>query len=177
MFPLSLIDARAREEGLDYIVIGGHAINVYAAPRTTLDLDVLVRKADQAPWRELLEAEGFWLVSDSLVFLQFSPPYGIDWRFDLMLVTTETFDKMLAGSRTQSMLGIEARVPAPAHLLALKLHALRHGHPERFEKDFGDVLGLVRGAAMDLRSSECRELFARFGTPELYERTLARLGL
>src|SRR5438132_13059823 len=91
-----IIDRQARQRGVTYLVIGGHAINYYCEPRATLDIDFLVRKADQAKWIDLLATEGFKLKRDSGTFMQFSPPYGVEWRLDLMLVNDETIKKMKA---------------------------------------------------------------------------------
>jgi hypothetical protein len=41
MFPFPIIDQKAKAASLPYLVIGGHAVNVYAEPRATLDVDVL----------------------------------------------------------------------------------------------------------------------------------------
>ena len=73
------------------------------------------------------------------------------------------------------MLGIQTRIPSPDHLISLKLHALKHGHPERFEKDFGDVLSLTRNAGLNPRTAAYRQLAEQFGTVELYERILQRI--
>lgn len=175
MFPVNLLHTKVTAAGLAYLVIGGHAVNFYCAPRATLDLDFLVRRDDQSKWRGLLEAEGFTLLSDRETFLQFSPPYGVEWRLDLMLVTAATFTKLADGARTVQLLGIHTLIPRPEHLIALKLHALKHGHQERFEKDFGDVLALTRNAGLDVRSESFRQLFDQFGTRELYERVVQRL--
>jgi hypothetical protein len=176
MFPVNLIHEKSHELGLSYLVIGGHAVNAYGEPRATLDVDFLVRKDDRARWQELLKGEGFKLMRDESTFLQFSPPYGIEWRLDLMLVNSATFEKLTAKSRIVEMLGIKTRVPTVEHLIALKLHALKHGPQERFEKDFGDVLTLTRNSGLDPKSESYRQLFDQFGTVELYERLLERLG-
>ncbi len=176
MFPVNLLHAKATAAGLSYLVIGGHAVNFYCEPRATLDVDFLVRREDQPRWRELLKAEGFRLKSERETFLQFSPPYGVEWRLDLMLVNEQTFAKLIAGARSGELLGIRTLIPRPEHLIALKLHALKHGHQERFEKDFGDVLALTRNAGLDPKSESFRQLFDQFGTRELYERVLQRLG-
>ena len=175
MFPVNLLHAKAAAAGLSYLVIGGHAVNFYCEPRATLDVDFLVRRDDQPGWRALLETEGFKLLSDQGTFVQFSPPYGVEWRLDLMLVNGETFSKLAAGARTGQLLGIDTQIPRPEHLIALKLHALKHGHPERFEKDFGDVLSLTRNAGLDPQSESFRQLFDQFGTGELYARVIQRL--
>jgi len=59
MFPVTLIHRHAQKLRLPYMVIGGHAVNAYCAPRGTLDVDFLVRKADRESWQTLLAAEGF----------------------------------------------------------------------------------------------------------------------
>jgi len=176
MFPVNLIHDRSKAAGLEYLIIGGHAINAYCEPRGTLDVDFLAKKNDLPQWRSLLEEEGFKLLHHGNTFVQFAPPYGVEWRLDLMLVNQETFDKMLAAARTVDILGIQSRIPRPEHLIALKLHALKHGNPERYEKDFGDVLALTRNAGCDVRSLSYRQMCEQFGTPDLYGRILERIS-
>jgi hypothetical protein len=175
VFPVAIIDARAEQLSLSYLIIGGHAINYYCEPRATLDVDFLVRKTDESKWCELLTAEGFKLRNDAGTFMQFSPPYGVEWRLDLMLVNDQTFAKLQEGARTIEVLGVTALVPKPEHLIALKLHALKHGHSERFEKDLHDVLSLIRSAKIDSRSETFRLLVEQFGTKEIYEQLVQRI--
>jgi hypothetical protein len=176
VFPVTLIHDKARQAGVEFLVIGGHAVNAYCEPRVTLDVDFLVRRDDLGRWKDLLLAEGFKLDYEGPTFVRFNPPYGTDWRLDLMLVNAETFRKLRAAAQTKKLLSIESLVPRPEHLIALKLHALKHGHPERFEKDFIDVVALTRNAGIDPRSPDYWQLFERYGTMELYERVLQRLG-
>jgi hypothetical protein len=61
------------------------------------------------------------------------------------------------------------KIPALEHLLALKLHALKHGHIERYSKDLLDVEGLVRANSVDMGSEKIRQIFLKHGTIELYE--------
>jgi len=175
VFPVAIIDRQARERGLNYLVIGGHAVNFYCEPRTTLDVDFLVRKVDQQRWTELLHIEGFMIRHDGGTFVQFSPPYGIEWRLDLMLVNDQTFDRLKHEAHPVQVLGVSTLIPRPEHLIAMKLHALKHGHSERFEKDLGDVLSLIRSAELDARSGAFRGLVEQFGTMEIYERILERI--
>jgi hypothetical protein len=176
MFTVSIIDAKARQMGLPYLVIGGHAVNAYCEPRSTLDIDFLVRKSDLPGWRTLLESEGYKAAPEAQTFAQFDPPYGVPWRMDLMLVNEQTFEKLALGAREVTMFGMQTQVPKPEHLIALKLHALKHGHQERFDKDFGDVVALTRNAGLDLGSSSFRQLFEQFGSLELYEKVRQRLS-
>ena len=156
--------------GLPYLVIGGHAINAYGEPRSTIDVDFVVRREDKSGWGDLLAGEGFRPLRETEGFLQFAPPYGVNWRLDLMLVNAETFTKLAAHSRTLTCLGVETGVPSPEHLVAMKLHAMTHGPEDRYERDFGDILNLFRNAGLDVNSPAVVEVFGRFGTQAIYER-------
>ena len=175
MFPLVFISAKARESNLSFLLIGGHAVNVYAEPRATLDVDILIRNADGPTWRRIVEGEGFKLFRDGGNFLQFTPPYGVSWRLDFMLVNDSTFNKLLLGSAEVDCLGVRARVPSALHLIAMKLHALQHGPADRRDKDFMDSVGIARNARLDVSSLEMNEVFARHGSPEIYEKLKQRL--
>jgi len=67
------------------------------------------------------------------------------------------------------MYGAKLKIPALEHLLALKLHALKHGHIERYSKDLMDVEGMVRANSIDMTSEKIRQIFLRYGTMKLYE--------
>jgi predicted nucleotidyltransferase len=87
-----------------------------------------------------------------------------------MLLNDSTFEKLFAASVTKSMGETKVRVPCVEHLVALKVHALKHARTRRFLKDFQDVTELVLRNRIDLASAEIHEIFQRYGTPELYEK-------
>jgi hypothetical protein len=89
---------------------------------------------------------------------------------DLMLVQEKTFAPILAASREADFFGVKTRVPSLEHLLALKLHSLKNTRMHRFLKDFLDVENLIRINQLDIRSTSVRELFDKYGTPDLYEK-------
>ncbi len=172
MFPVNIIHGKAEQLGLDYLVIGGQAFNTFGEPRTTLDVDFLIRKQSREAWIRLLDAEGFKLANDGGNFLQFSPPYGVDWNLDLMLVNDSTFDKLFKTARQVTMLGIATKVPSAENLVRLKLHALKFGPEHRRSQDLADVVNLVRIAKIDVRTEGFRKLIEEHGTPEIYSRIL-----
>ena len=174
MFPVNVIHEKAQKQGLAYLVIGGHAVNAYCEPRGTLDVDFLVRKADAPRWGALLTSEGFQLKNEGANFLQFSPPYGVDFRLDLMLVNDTAFAKLRETARPARCLGVEVLIPTALNLIALKIHATRYGPAERKNKDWLDVENLVRASGMDPAGQEIRTVFHRQGTPELYAEFLKR---
>ena len=62
------------------------------------------------------------------------------------------------------------------HLLALKCHAVRFGHPGRIVKDAEDVIQLIRRNRLDPNAEKIRELFRRYGTDEFYEKVRRACG-
>jgi hypothetical protein len=172
VFPVNIIHTKAEQLGLDYLVIGGQAFNTFGAPRTTLDVDFLVRKESRDAWARMLHGEGFRLAHDGGNFLQFSPPYGVEWNLDLMLVNDSTFEKLHATARHVILLGVATKTPSAENLIRLKLHALRHGPEHRRSQDLADVISLVRLAQLDVRSEAFRKLIEEHGTAEIYNRIL-----
>jgi predicted nucleotidyltransferase len=164
-------------EGLRFLVIGGLAVVHYGYSRDTADLDLLIRRDDRERWLRVFLELGYTVDQDRDVFVQLSPPQAGAWPVDLMLVRDPTFNDMLAAAVPVNMFGAEVLVPALEHLLALKVHALKHGHLGRHLKDYLDVENLIRINHLDLNSDPMRRLFEKHGTLELYEklsRTSAR---
>ena len=176
MFPVAIIHQKAQALGLDHLVIGGHAINAYCEPRATLDVDFLIREQDGPRWFALLAAEGFKRKHEAENFIQFSPPYGVGFRLDLMLVNESTFAKLLETARLAPCLGTELLVPDILNLIALKVHAIRYGPRQRHNKDWLEIENLVRAARLDPRAEQLRDVFHRQGTAELYAEFLKRWG-
>lgn len=164
------INAESKSRQLDFLVIGGLAVNLYGFVRDTADLDLLVLWESRGQWQELLIGFGYTIVAERPAFCQFAPPSQGSWPVDLMFVRLPSFKEFLRLSREAEMFGERLRFPALEHLLALKLHALKHSHAGRFLKDYLDVEGLVRANRIDLRQERMRELFLRYGTLDTYEK-------
>jgi hypothetical protein len=163
------IKSEAQIWNLDFLVIGGLALIFYGHSRDTADLDLLVRREARAAWLELLSRLNYTVSTERENFVQCSPPEKGAWPVDLMFVRDSTFDPMLKAAREVEMYGVTLRIPSLEHLLALKLHALKHGHPGRYTKDLLDVEALIRENALDMQSEKMRQLFLKYGTLKIYE--------
>ena len=51
--------AQANAEGLESILVGGNAVNLYSYLRTTFDIDLLIREETSAAWKTFFERRGF----------------------------------------------------------------------------------------------------------------------
>jgi hypothetical protein len=159
----------AQSAHLRSLVIGGAAVNAFGYPRITYDLDLLVRRNDVERWAGIMEKLSYKRVPEQVTFAQFMPPLGGMPPVDLILVNDSTFEKMFISAVAKEMNGLAINVPAPLHLVSLKLHALRHGKLERRAKDLDDTIQLILLNRIDVRGTAFREACERFGTPELYE--------
>lgn len=169
---LSVLGQRARARGLAFLLIGGHAVIGHGYPRNTFDLDLAVPRPALGEWRAFVLALGYTLHREGPTFVQFNPPDALTLPLDLMVVGEETFRQLEAAAVAAPVFTAGMRMVCLRHLLALKSHAIRHGHSGRVEKDVDDVIGLVRSNGVDVAEPEWRELFLKYGPPELHEKLL-----
>jgi predicted nucleotidyltransferase len=167
---LEQVQQAADEKGLRFVLIGGFAVIEHGYARLTADIDLLVLRDDQQPWRELLHGLGYQLAEDGENFKQYRKGDEAEWPLDLMLARQDTFDGLIAAARRVTVQGASVLLVSLEHLIALKLHVLKQARLHRFLKDFQDVVELVRINNVDLRSGQIRDLFLRYGTTDLYEK-------
>lgn len=165
-----VLEREATARRLDFLIIGAHAINQYGYSRDTADVDLLVPRADRDRWLQLFFGLGYSVFAERATFVQLNGPKDRAWPVDLMFVNEETWNKMAARAVWVSIGDAQCKVPALLHLIALKVHALKHSHPGRFMKDFQDVEGLLKVNHLDIAAREIREIFEQYGTAELYEK-------
>lgn len=176
MNTLELIGRHARERGLPFLLLGGHAVIVHGYGRNTFDLDLGIRSTDQPAWMELVTSLGYTAHREGPTFVQFTPPNAGSLPLDLMLLSASTFAKLDADALPGSPGTSGARVVSLLHLLALKCHAIKHGHAGRMMKDADDVIHLIGVNGLDVNQPELQALLLKYGTGDLYEK-LRRLTL
>ena len=166
---------RAKAASLEFILIGGHAVNARGYARTTLDFDFLIAADDLPAWRALLAQLGYALIHQVEAFAQFQPEAGDGFRIDLMLVDSPTYTKIAAGSDLLPYGDREIGVAGVLHLIALKLHATRTWTRAVPGKDYYDILNLIRIHGVDTGASEFREILDRYASATIRERLLRDL--
>lgn len=170
MNQLTIIATAAQSYGIPFLLGGGHAVIAHGFARSTFDLDLIARQTDRERWLQLARSAGYELYHENPTFLQFNAATEGTFPLDLMFVNDATFAKMQAAA-VPSPGGPEGlRVVSLMHLLALKCHAVKFGHPGRIVKDAEDVIQLIRRNRLDPNAENVREVFRRHGTDEFYER-------
>ncbi len=126
--------------GVEYLVVGGHAVNVYTQARFTKDLDILIRSSQtnsQAVYRALaqfgaplegISPDDFVGKPDQFFQLGVEPD-----RIDILQsIPGVSFDETYRGATLGSVEGVPVRFISREHLITNKLAA---GRP----RDIGDV--------------------------------------
>ena len=165
------IAERAGRKHLQLLVAGGLAVEVHGYQRKTFDADLVIRRTDRDAWLELMREMGFAVLLEGPVFLQLNPPEESELPpVDLMFMNDDTFDK-LAATAISNPYGPELpRIVSLESLVAMKCHAIRHGHPGRVVKDADDLIHLFIANRLDPEADDWRKLILKFGSEELYEK-------
>lgn len=170
MNEIAPIADRAAEKNLPLLIAGGLAVEVHGYQRKTFDADLVVRREDQPAWLSLMRDLGFSIHREGPVFLQLNPPEESELPpVDLMLMNNETFGKLAATAIPNPYGSNLPRVVALESLVAMKCHAIRHGHSGRLVKDADDLIHLFMANRLNPEAAEWRDLVLKFGTEELYE--------
>ena len=168
------IAEKAAAAGLQFLVIGGQAVIAYGYPRMTADVDLLVREADRQKWDELITTLGYRPHHLQRAFHMYNPIGDDRTGVDLMLVNESTFAKLLDKTTDTKIGGTPVRIPSLRNLIALKLHALRHGDEYRYSRDFVDVIELLQCNQVDLAAPDYVEILQRYATPAIVDEIRTR---
>lgn len=150
-------------------LIGGHAVNLYARPRSTMDVDFLADSEDAEVLRATFLTAGFEI---------------LDWRDDLGSVVRDDLRIDLIFARrpyTRSFLesarvfeNVPCRVATPDALIALKLQAFNND-PRRLQ-DLVDIKALIDACQDTLDLTLLADVFALFKRQELFNDLLGGLS-
>jgi hypothetical protein len=171
--------AAAEKEGLQSMLVGGNAVNLYAYRRTTFDVDLLVRETDSQRWLTFFEQHGYRVFHRTANFIRMhlaaDPTKALP--VDLMLADEETFNKIRSESSRRDLgQGVQLTIPSPLHLIAMKLHALKTQARIERGADFQDVIHLIRTARIDVHGREFIDVVNRYGTEAIRAKLLAELS-
>jgi len=123
------ITARLDQEGVDYALCGGLAMAIYAMPRATLDIDLLIQVDSLAQAQQAVEPLGFWVGTALMSFhggkIKIARLCKVDSLtheelvLDLLLTTDETADAW-KDRREVDWEGRKLKVVSPEGLILLK---------------------------------------------------------
>ncbi|MEO0349232.1 MAG: hypothetical protein AAF282_04190 [Cyanobacteria bacterium P01_A01_bin.15] len=164
--------------GVDYYVTGGVAATTYGEPRSTIDLDLVINVSGDAlyPLVRALEADGFYVpgvedaVSGRMKTLQITDQETIA-RADLMIGGHEAWDA-IKFNRRRLINGVYLASPED-----VVLNKLRWGQHSQSEKQWRDVLGVLKIQSASLDFEYMQAWAEQLGLSEDLAKALGEAGL
>ena len=89
-----------------------------------------------------------------------------------MFVESGILGRIIKDGKDITIAGQSFLVPSINHLIALKLHSMKHNYKLRAIKDLPDIVELVKVNNVDVNSGEFKELCLKYGTKGLYAKIL-----
>ena len=125
--------------------------------------------------RGVLAGIGYTPYFESEAFIQLTAPRLLP-PLDIMIVDDRTFERVELSSESRVFDGGQILIPDPKRLIAMELHALKAVSRANREKDWGDIVGVIRGSNQAIEDSELREIIERYGPPGAFAEIRRRLG-
>jgi hypothetical protein len=156
---------------IPHIIIGGHAVRALGYERMTSDWDFMIAVPNALVVKAHVEAQGYREMFRTPSFMKFKTDDGGRGDVDVMTVDESTFAKIWAASEPGEITGISVRLPAPIHLIALKLHAMKN-NPFRDLQDMQDIIEILRAHPDRVGDADLEQTCQRYGPRGCYERIL-----
>ena len=159
---------------VDYVLIGGFAVNTYGIARNTADVDFLAPEEDRVKLLKEFEKHDFKISNQTPIFARLtSEKFTMD--LDLLFVDAETLKEVAAHGKSVTITGRMLKVPSIDHLIALKLHAIKNDSA-REASDTADIVELIRSVKINPTEASFRALCLKHGSASLYEKILTLTG-
>lgn len=155
------------------IVIGGSAVQTYGMDRMTFDSDCAILESDEPRLRAALARVGYLAEDPRPTFSRYHHLARLRPVVDAMRTDAGTFAKLRVESRLVTVMGWVVRVPAPLHLVAMKLHALKQ-QPDRAYKDWPDICHLLDHHRDEWTPAELQVLADRYASARFVSELHAR---
>ena len=129
------------ETGAAYCLVGGLAVNAYAEPVVSLDLDIVVASDSVGPVVSAAESHGFEVER----FERGINLKSKDSELRIQLQTDARYQEFIGRSKEEEVLGYKMRVADAADVLQGKVWAYQDEkrRKSKRQKDLADILRLV----------------------------------
>lgn len=148
-------------EGAPLAVAGGFALHAYGWSRATNDIDFVTDAACRERLVAFLESLGYETLHSSPGFSNHLHAESVMGRVDVIYVDGETAKRLFATRGASLRFGSrEVAVPRAEHVIAMKVHAMKHD-PRRTFQDMADIRFLLGLPGID--EQEIRGYFEKAG--------------
>jgi hypothetical protein len=160
------------DAGFPPILVGGWAVNFLGFTRNTVDFDFMILEDKFDIVTSVLEAEGYSVAVKTSLYARFKYKDDEDFKYiDCLFANLSTYNKLKAESTNIELFDTNFFLPKPLHIIAMKLHAVKHGTLFRGSKDFDDIVMLVEIHNIDIsQQSEFKAMCDRYADNDIYKR-------
>jgi hypothetical protein len=156
------------------IIVGGWAVNLLGFPRNTLDFDFMIYEEEFDAVVATMKKVDYILAVKTSLYARFQSKEKNKMPYiDCLFANKNTYDKLAKAGTAIDIFGTRFILPEAIHIIAMKLHAVKHGEKHRLWKDFNDIISLIEIHNIDVSSSsEFAKLCSRYADDEIYERII-----
>ena len=167
---LKQLASLATERGLEFVLIGGNAVILSGFARSTVDIDLMICTTMRSKWLDVVHEMNYRLFNGNNVFSQFEPIEKGGPAIDLMYVDPKTWETIRLKAVQKQLETFSILVPAPEHIVALKLHAAKSPTRSKPETDWEDIRQILEVHALDISDENFRALVLKHGGEESLRR-------
>ena len=156
------------DTGAEWGVIGGLAMAVHGAPRTTLDVDIVVNGEIQETLIEFFESKGYVTLHRSTGYSNHLHGDADLGRIDVVYVMGNTSHEIFGSTKAHpGPGGTEIPVPRPEHIAAMKAYSIKND-PSRTLRELADIRMLLDAPGVD--RAEVNGYLEKYGLEKLIDR-------
>lgn len=163
----------ASQHGLDFVLIGGNAVILSGFARSTVDIDLMICSTMRSRWLDVVREMDYRLFNGTNVFSQFEPLQKGGPAIDFMYVDPKTWETIRSNSIKKDLGNFSIMVPAPEHIVALKLHAAKSPTRSKPETDWEDIRQILEVHALNIEDENFKALVLKHGGDEALQRIAA----
>ena len=165
--PLERLGHDFKNHDIRALLIGAFAVHAHGVSRQTFDMDFIITDSAFVDMTRLLSGLGYREVHRQETFARFQSDDPLWQDVDVMFVDPDVFEQLYQDSEPFKIGASELHVPSLEHLIALKLHAIKHQPATREAKDLHDIVSLMKKHKWSARDQRITELVEKFGPKDI----------
>ena len=165
-------DTALKSANVDYMIIGGVAVNAHGVLRATHDLDLMVRAEDSEALDDVLDVLGYKATDRRPDLAHYVRPDGT--RLDVLYSRRPITAKLLEHPDTAKYSNLEIPIVSIEGLIGLKVQSFTDD-PRRL-RDLEDIMRLMQTNRGKLDMAEIQGYFDLFDRRKLLDDVLRAIG-
>ncbi len=161
-----------QKNGIDFALIGGHALSFAGVERMTVDIDFVVLLKQANAVDDIMEKYGYRAFHKTQDAANYSSQLADFGDVDFLFANRKYALEILKRAETKKIFGFKIKIARPEDLIGLKVQSSSND-PRRYHKDMADIEDIVANIK-NLDLELVREYFKLFEREKEFDEILAR---